>query len=172
MVRVNAIVGIADNRVIGLDNKLPWHLPADLKRFKELTMGCTVLMGRKTFESLPEKFRPLPGRVNVVVSRTKTSADFPSEVQVVADPEAYISAVKQGEIEVAGDILWVIGGQKIYELLLPFCDGLFLTRIHSSHPGDAFFPPYESDFEVLAIEEGEGYSFQQLGRVTTENVRP
>lgn len=165
MVRVKAIVGIAENRVIGLDNKLPWHIPADLKRFKELTMGCTVLMGRKTFDSLPEKFRPLPGRVNVVVSRTKTSADFPSEVQVVADPVFYITAVKQGEVEIAGDILWIIGGQKIYEILLPFCDELFLTHIHGRYSGDAFFPPYESDFETLAIEEGDGYSFEQLGRV-------
>ena len=167
MTRVAAIVGMADGRVIGVDNSLPWHVPADLKRFKDLTGGHTVLMGRKTYESLPEKFRPLPNRQNVVVSRTTGVKNYPDDVEVVKDPLVYIEQVKSGEIPIAGDILWVIGGQKIYEITLPLCDELYLTRIQGEYEGDAFFPAFESEFQTLAIDEHEGYSFEHLSRAGT-----
>jgi dihydrofolate reductase len=167
MTMIAAIVGMAKDRVIGVDNSLPWHVPADMKRFKELTSGHTVLMGRKTYDSLPEKFRPLPKRKNVVVSRTTTASDYPEGVEVVSDPLQYIEEVKSGERAIEGDILWVIGGQKIYEITLSLCDELHLTRIEGSFEGDAFFPAFESDFQALAIEEYEGYSFEHLKRTTS-----
>lgn len=164
MIRVKAIVGMASNRVIGIKNQLPWHIPADLARFKSLTTGHTVVMGRKTYESLPERVRPLPDRFNVVISRNWSASDVPDGVLVVDEPEAWVQAVKSGEVPIQGDTLWVLGGEKIYKILLPLCDELHLTRVHQSYTGDAFFPEFENDFRRLAVEGGDGYSFEHFVR--------
>ncbi len=127
------------NRVIGRDNKIPWHLPEDFRWFKQCTTGQVILMGRKTFESLG---KPLPNRTNVVVSR---SAEIPN-VEVVRDLESFDPSV-YGERQV-----WVIGGSEIYAQLLPKCSDLYLTVVQREVEGDAFFPEFESMFEFVKVE--------------------
>lgn len=129
---VSMIVAQAHNRVIGNSNDLPWYLPADLKRFKELTTGHVVIMGRKTFESIFARLgKPLPNRTNIVI--TRDSAFGPPGVVVAHSPEA---ALKQADSEE----VFVIGGASIYEAMLPWADKIYLTQVDADIPGDAFFP--------------------------------
>ena len=121
----------ADNGVIGVDGKLPWHLPADLKRFKALTMGKPMVMGRKTFESFPS---PLPGRRHIVLTRDPLWAAAGAEVAHSVDA----ALVLAGD----GDIA-VIGGAEIFALLLPRAEAIELTEVHVSPPGDAVVPPFD-----------------------------
>jgi dihydrofolate reductase len=140
-----AIAAMSENRVIGADGKIPWHVSEDMKFFKRTTLGHIVLMGRKTYESMG---RPLPGRENWVVSR---SGEIPG-VRMIRDL-AEISEPTDGRT------LFVIGGSQIYEQLLPRCAELLLTLIKREAEGDAFFPPFEnlfSNFEkILETEEME-----------------
>ncbi len=127
---VSIIVAMAENRVIGQGNAIPWHLPADLARFKRLTLGHSLIMGRRTFDSLGRK--PLPQRRNLVITR---QADHP-----VAGAEAFDSLDRalgacEGEVEV-----FICGGGQIYTLALPLAVRLYITRIHATIKGDAFFP--------------------------------
>lgn len=128
---INLIAAVADNGVIGRDNRLPWHLPGDLRRFKALTMGHVMVMGRRTWESIG---RPLPGRTSVVMSR---DPEYRAEGAVVVHSldEAIRVAENGGEEE-----LFVIGGARIYARALPRADRLYLTRVHAEVPGDARFP--------------------------------
>lgn len=127
--RLNLIVAYARNRTIGLDNKLPWKLPSDLAFFKRTTMGCPVIMGRKTWQSLG---RPLPGRLNVVVSRDP-HAQFEGATHVQSIDQA--QALTQDAPEV-----FVIGGAQLYADMLPKVDRIFATEIDHDIPGDAVFP--------------------------------
>ena len=132
------VVAAADNDVIGRGNALPWHLPADLRHFKQRTMGRPVLMGRRTFESIG---RPLPGRSNIVLTRDRGFA------------AAGVRAVHSLDeaLRLAGDIalidgseeLMVIGGAEVYAQALPRATGISLTRVHLSPPGDTFLPPID-----------------------------
>lgn len=122
------------NRVIGRQNRIPWHLPEDLKWFKKLTMGHVIVMGRKTFESIG---RPLPGRTTYVLSRSPLQ--IPS-VTVVADVNQIIPASESQEV-------FICGGAQIYEQHLPRCSDLYLTLVKREVEGDAFFPPFEHLFE-------------------------
>ena len=132
-----AIAALAENRVIGAHGKIPWRLPDDLRFFREQTTGHTVLMGRKTWESLG---RPLPGRRNVIVSRTLTpGAESVPGAIVVPDLNAAAALPPMGDV-------WVIGGAEIYALALPRCEELFLTEVAGQPPGDTFFPPFEHLF--------------------------
>lgn len=126
---LTAVVAATDNNVIGRDNGMPWHLPADLQHFKAVTLGKPVLMGRRTFEAIG---RPLPGRRNLVLSRDPgfTAAGIESFVTL----DAALAAA--GEVEE----LMVIGGQAVYELALPRVRRIHLTRLHMQVPGDAYFP--------------------------------
>ncbi len=120
------------NGVIGADNQLPWRLPDDMRWFKRVTMGKPVVMGRKTYESIPRKFRPVPGRHNIVVSR---HSDYAAEgATAVTSPQA--------AIEAAGSVpeLIIGGGSQIYSAFLPQVNRIYLTRIHAEVAGDAFFP--------------------------------
>lgn len=133
-----AIAAMSQNRVIGADGKIPWHLSEDLKFFKRTTLGHIILMGRKTYDSLG---KPLPGRENWVVSR---GAEIPG-VRVIRDFEAIAEPAD-------GRTLFLIGGAQLYEALLPKCTELYLTLIDREVEGDAFFPPFENLFaekEVL-----------------------
>ena len=115
------------NGVIGRDGTLPWHLPEDMARFKTLTTGATVLMGRRTWESLPPRFRPLPGRRNLVLSRTPQEG-----VETFADlPQALAAATED---------VWVIGGAAVYEAALPLADRIEITEIREEFDGDTFAP--------------------------------
>jgi dihydrofolate reductase len=128
---LTVIAAVAGNGVIGLGNRLPWHLPADLKHFRALTMGHTVIMGRKTWESLPDKFRPLPGRRNVVV--TRNGAYRTEGATVVTSLPAALAAA-------TGEEAFVIGGAELYATSLPLADCLQLTEIDAAFDGDTHFP--------------------------------
>jgi dihydrofolate reductase len=142
----------ADNGVIGRDGDLPWHLPADLKRFKAMTAGKPLVMGRKTFESFPA---PLPGRRHIVLTRaTDWRADG---AEVVHDPAAALALV--GDVpEVA-----VIGGAEVFALFLPQADRIELTEVHQAPKGDAIVPPFTGWVERTR-EDHDGYSFVTLVR--------
>lgn len=127
---ISIVVAIAENGAIGYKNDLLWHLPADLKRFKEMTTGHSIIMGSRTFRSLPKG--ALPNRRNIVLSRTQQ--DFPG-AEWAASPEVALELV--GEETEA----FVIGGAQVYEQMLPYTDKIYLTRVHADFPeADTFFP--------------------------------
>lgn len=130
-IQLSAIAAMGDHRVIGYQNKLPWHLPADLKHFKEITFGHPILMGRKTYESIG---RPLPGRTNLVLTR-QISLEIPGIIPVASLEEALTKAEQSGAKE-----LFIIGGADVYHQCLPVIDQIYLTHIHHTFEGDAFFP--------------------------------
>ncbi|HEU4820854.1 MAG TPA: dihydrofolate reductase [Qipengyuania sp.] len=135
-----AIYARAANGVIGKDGALPWHLPADLKRFKALTMGKPIVMGRKTFESFG---KPLPGRRHIVLTRDR---DWHAEgAEVVRTP--------QDALALAGEDAAVIGGAAILTALLPHCDRVELTEVHADYPGDVVVPPLGPEWREVAREE-------------------
>ena len=129
---LSLIAAVARNRAIGKDNQLLWHLPEDMKHFRETTRGKPVVMGRKTWEALPEKFRPLPGRQNIVVSRD------PAYKAHGAD----LAGSLEGALALAGgaEEVFVIGGEQLYRAALPFADRLYLTEVELEPEADAFFP--------------------------------
>ena len=133
--RISLIAALAKNRVIGKDNVMPWHMPADLQHFKMVTLGKPVIMGRKTFESIG---RPLPGRKNIIISRDDTFQ--PEGVEVVHSPEQALFA--------AGDVaeVMIIGGGQIYQHFLPMATDLYLTFIDAEPDGDAWFPVIDETF--------------------------
>jgi len=133
-----AIVAFAENRAIGFRNRIPWHLPEDFRWFKQTTLGNTLVMGRKTYESIG---RPLPGRRTVVLSRASFRAEG---VLTASSLEALESLPPQG-------IVFVCGGAQVYEQALPRCSELLLTRVKRTVEGDAFFPPFEHLFERVEI---------------------
>jgi len=132
MPEIILIAAVAKNGVIGRDNQLLWQLPEDMKHFRDTTAGKPVIMGRKTWESLPPRFRPLPGRRNLVISR---QADYPAQgAEVLPSVEAALGACAN-EAQV-----FVIGGAEIYRLAMPLADTLILTEVDRSPEGDAWFP--------------------------------
>ncbi len=143
--KVSLIVAVSENGVIGKDNDLIWHLPNDMRFFKETTIGHHVIMGRKNFESIPHKYRPLPNRTNVVITR---QSDYKAEgCMVVNSVEAALEVAKQnGDSEP-----FIIGGGQIYKLTLEanMIDKVYLTKIHHSFEGDTFFPELNSDWEEI-----------------------
>jgi dihydrofolate reductase len=160
---ISLIVAMAANRVIGRDNKLPWRLPNDLRRFRALTMGKPLVMGRKTFESIG---RPLDGRHNIVVSR---NPDYRAEgCTVVHSPEAALAAA------VPAEELFVAGGAELYAQFLPRAHRLYLTLVHARVEGDTFFPTYdESQWREIEREDHQAdgrhayaYSFLVLEHTT------
>ena len=170
-VRIKAIVAMDEARVIGIAGGLPWKLPEDMKRFSQLTSGHTVVMGRKTFESLPPKFRPLPNRKNVVFTRKLDSFAVGPGVEAWASPEDYFKACRGATISLPSDTVWVIGGAEIYAASMPYWDELYLTRVSSKHNGDAYFPEFEKDFERVEIEPRDGYTFERFVRKNS-TMRP
>jgi dihydrofolate reductase len=144
------------NGVIGREGQLPWHLPADLAHFKQTTLGQAVVMGRKTWDSLPERFRPLPGRTNIVITRQK---DWQAHGALVAHSLAQAMALcpEPGP-------LWVIGGAEVYAQALPLANTVVVTEIDIDVEGDAHAPHLGAEWKELsrqfhAIEGGLSYSF-------------
>jgi len=156
---------MASNRVIGRGGKLPWHLPEDLKFFKQTTLGHAVLMGRKTFDSILERLgKPLPGRTNIVLSRTMPPQ---KDVIVIRDISHLPSAISHlpSAISHLPSPVYLIGGAQLYEALLPRCDELLLTCIDEPHDGDAFFPAFEEAFALKeVIARGDGFEFRRYVR--------
>lgn len=132
--KYTAIVAMAENRVIGAGNKLPWHLPEDFKWFKSQTAGKTLLMGRKTHESIG---RPLPNRRTLVLSRTSGPIEGVTVVRTLADAEREASDVAE---------IWVCGGAEVYGLTLNRWSEVFVTRVKRTVAGDAYFPEFEAGF--------------------------
>ena len=152
---VAPIVAMDSERVIGVDGTIPWHLPADLKRFAALTTGHTVLMGRKTFDSLPPKYRPLPKRTNVVVSRSAAAhaaADGVPGVEWVSDPVQYLNDCLSGGAALRSDRIWIIGGETIYRATMPYWNEVHVTAVDGVHRGDTYFPEFEQGYELLGSE--------------------
>ncbi len=154
---ISIIVAVARNGVIGKDGKLPWRIPEDMKRFKELTMGKTVVMGRKTWESIPERFRPLPGRKNAVVTRN-------AEYAVPAGVELFGTVADAVAAHADEEEVMIIGGAKIYRQSLPFADTLHITHIDKDYDGDVTLDIDYSRWEPVATEPHDGFSFVTYAR--------
>lgn len=159
--KVHLIFARAANGVIGRDNALPWHLPEDMAHFRRLTQGCPVIMGRKTWDSLPPKFRPLPGRTNIVVTR---QADWAAEGALRAASLADALAQCPADANV-----WVIGGAQIYAQALPLADVAAVTEIDAEFEGDAFAPQFGPSWRETAREShtsanGLAFSFVTYSR--------
>lgn len=162
------IAAVAENGVIGREGGLPWRLPEDLRRFKRVTTGRPVIMGRKTFETLPG---PLPGRRNIVVSRREGYR--PAGVEVFGSVEEAVSAARE-TADQEGPV-FVLGGGEIYDLALPLADRLDLTRVEASVEGDTRFPDVDwSAWELVESDprrglEGHSHDFRfELWRRTTD----
>ena len=157
------IVAIAENLAIGKDNDLLWHISADLKRFKQLTASHTVIMGRRTWESLPK--RPLPGRRNIVIT------DVPGETFEGAETVASIEAA--AALCNPSDENFIMGGASVYRQFLPMADRLCLTMVHKEFEGDVFFPEIDySGWKLVAKEEvpfdeslGFSYTYETWDRI-------
>lgn len=150
------VVAVDQDGVIGKDGKLPWYFPEDLKYFKSITQGHSVLMGRKTYESiLAQLGRPLPKRHHVVLSTTLVDA----RVEVISDLTAYLGRVQ-------GD-LYVIGGASVYAQTLPFADRLYITHIDQSFQGDTYFPDWDpQQFELTQKSESGPLTFAVYERIS------
>jgi len=159
-VLISLIAAVAESGVIGKDNKLPWHLPEDLQFFKRTTLGHPIIMGRKNFESIG---RALPGRTNIVLTR---NLNFTAKGIIKAGSlkEAFDIAQKTGAEE-----CFVIGGAEIYREALPFCQKLYITRVHGVFEGDTFMPEFENEFRRVSCETHSDYDIEILQRSVPSN---
>jgi dihydrofolate reductase len=140
---ITLVVAASENNAIGLNNQLLWHLPKDMRFFKNTTWGMPILMGRKTFESMGSK--PLPGRLNIIITRNKNWVN--ENVMVVATMEEAIALANKFKYQE----LFVIGGGEIYNMALPLANKIWLTRVHCTLEGDTFFPALASDWEKISL---------------------
>jgi len=149
--KINIIVAMGKNREIGAKNALMWHIPGELPRFKQITMGHPIVMGRKTFESIG---RPLPGRNNIVITR---DVNFVRDgIIVCSSIEEALEKARKVEHPPAGGEVFIIGGGQIYEKALKFTDKLYLTLVDKEYPeADTFFPEYKEFDKIISEEEGE-----------------
>ncbi len=135
MKQFKAIAAMSENRVIGHAGKIPWHLPEDFKWFKKITMGDILIMGRKTYESIGQ---PLPGRDTYILSRRPLQ---------IAGTHSLTNIEALNHLD-TDKTLWIAGGAEIYQLMLPLCQAIFLSRVHRTCQGDTFFPHFENDFRL------------------------
>lgn len=153
------IAAVSENGVIGKDGDIPWHYSEDLKHFKETTMGHPVVMGKNTFYSLPEDFRPLEGRTNIVLTRSGIDDESVREANSLED--AWRIADGTGSKKV-----FIIGGASVYQQTLEEADKMVLTEIHQDYEGDTFFPDYDEDsWKEIARDDGEEFSFVEYERI-------
>ncbi len=162
MINLSIIVAISENNAIGKDNQLLWHLPADLKHFKEITTGNTIIMGRKTYESIG---KPLPNRRSIVI--TRNTALKIEGVEVVNSLQEAISMCKLDEK------VFIIGGAEIYNQAMPFASTIYLTKVHQDYEADTFFPEINpskwKEIDPITYPEDEknnvAYTFSTLKRI-------
>ena len=159
--QINMIMARATNGVIGKNNAMPWHLPEDMARFKRLTQGWPVIMGRKTWDSLPAKFRPLPNRTNVVITRQQGWAEVGATVATSLPDALRLCA--------AAEEVWVIGGAQIYAQAEPLAQRIELTELAQNFDGDAFAPVIgaqwiETTRENHVSSHGLNFSFISLSK--------
>jgi dihydrofolate reductase len=149
---VTIVAAVARNGCIGKDGRVPWHLPEDMRRYRTVTMGKVIVMGRKTWESIPEKFRPLAGRTNVVVTR-RAEYPLPAGVERQASLAAALAAH-------AGDDVVINGGGDLYAQAMPHADVLDLTHVDRDVDGDTFFPPIDpAVWTPTWREQHDGFAF-------------
>lgn len=153
------IAAVAKNNVIGKSNTLPWYIPEDLKRFRALTIGKTVLMGRKTFESIIKKIgAPLPKRKNVIITK-KRNYQAPKGVVIFYDLKKALEALKNEEV-------FIIGGAQIYQQTIDLAETLYITHIDKEIEGDVFFPEIDlSIWKKITEDKREGFSFALYKKV-------
>ncbi|HEY1096914.1 MAG TPA: dihydrofolate reductase [Alphaproteobacteria bacterium] len=147
--KTTIIAALSQNDVIGKDNQLLWQLPADMAHFKNLTSGHAVIMGRKTYESLPPRFRPLPNRLNIILSRQKGD-DQDGKLIWADNLDDALTIAKKDAATKDQEQVFIIGGGEIYKQSLPFADRLYLTHIKKNYEGDAFFP---RDYKTMQWRE-------------------
>jgi len=164
MPRIGLVYARAANGAIGKDGAMPWHLPEDLAHFKRLTQGWPVVMGRKTWDSLPPRFRPLPGRTNIVITRQAGwQADGAQTAASLADAVAQCAAFEEA---------WVIGGAQIYAQALPLADRVEVTEIDRDFDGDAFAPALGPAWRETARQAHVSSSGLPFSFVTFEKAAP
>lgn len=156
---IKIIAAIADNNVIGKNGELPWYIPEDLKRFRKLTEGHIVVMGRKTYESILDRLgKPLPNRTSVVITR---QLDYSLAAGVVR-----LASLEEVLRMFTGQDIFVIGGAQVYKDALPLVDELYITHVHQSPEGDAFFPEADwNNWKVVHSEQHDGYTFTDYQRL-------
>jgi len=146
--RLSIIAAVAENGVIGAGDRMPWRLSSDLKRFKDITMGKPIIMGRKTFETIG---KALPGRTNIVVSR---GCDFSPEGAIVASSlDAAIARAEEGARQAADPEIMVIGGGEIYRAAIDLADRLYVTHVEAAPEGDTLFPPIDPAIWRAAVQD-------------------
>lgn len=169
--KLSMIVAMARNRVIGANNTIPWHLPEDLKKFRELTMGHPILMGRKTFESLP---RVLPGRDHYIITRNPGYKD--SNPMARSSDRVFIAGTPMEAVDMARerllldpacpDEVFIIGGSEIFRQMMPFADRIYLSLLKEEVPGDTFFPAIEqSQWQEVESEAFDRFDFIIYDRI-------
>ena len=169
--KICLVASVARNLVIGHSGRLPWRLPKDMAYFKETTLGAVLIMGRQTYESLPDRFRPLQSRYSILLSRNRSyqPTDLPPKVGEVVRSfaEAYDTAKKVAE---EGDwrkeVVFVIGGSQVYKQAIPHADQLLLTEVDTEAGGDTFFPDYKNSWQKISYsqlypaDEQHSYAFR------------
>lgn len=168
---LSLIAAIAKNYVegkgypIGKDGKLPWNIPQDLKRFKELTTGHPIIMGRKTYESIPSNFRPLKNRLNIVLTG---NLEYKAEgVKIFHTLEAALSCLECSIVKQEGidsNLVYIIGGESIFKKAMTRADSLEITHVDKVVEGDAFFPEIGKEWKETIRNDYEGYSFVRYER--------
>jgi len=162
--RLHLIYACADNGTIGLNGQMPWHLPEDLAHFRQLTQGCPVIMGRKTWDSLPERFRPLPGRNNIVITRQPDWA---------ADGALRATSLSEATgLCVGAPVAWVMGGAQIYAQAAPYAHAAFVTEIHQDFEGDAFAPALGAGWQEVQRSRHQAASGLEYSFVRFEQAQP
>lgn len=164
---VEAVAAVADDGTIGDDGSIPWHHPEDLERFRELTTGHTVVMGRRTHESIMAGLgSPLPRRETVVLTRSPGDFEPREDPRVVAAGGVDAALDTALRLEPEGGTVFVAGGAMVYELMLPLCDRLHLTRVHETPAGDTRFPDWDpAEWRELSRAERGGLTFHEYGRL-------
>lgn len=142
------------DRVIGANGGVPWHVPADLARFKQLTYGQVVVMGRKTYESLPQKNRPLPGRRNIVLSRRQSGKNDDVECCNLAGLKRMLAEDKSGRV------WWIIGGEEVFRATMELWDEVHVTVVEGEYQGDTYFPNFEEGFTCSETTKSEACEFR------------
>ena len=162
--QLHLILAKARNGVIGKDNAMPWHLPEDMAHFKRVTLGCPVIMGRKTWDSIPPRFRPLPGRLNIVVTRQQGWSEIGAQTSSSLD--SALSLCEQF------DNVWVMGGAQIYAQALPLANTAVVTLIDADFEGDAYAPQFGPEWQETSRETHTSVNGLSFSFVTYNNTKP
>ena len=148
---ISIIVAKSNNNVIGSNGSIPWNVPKDLKYFKELTEGNTVIMGRKTYESLPKDKKPLPNRINIVITR---------DINFTANGCMVVGSLEEAILKIDNrKDTFIIGGGEIYKQAINFVDKIYVTEINNEYEGDTYFPKISDKWDLVGIEKNDECNF-------------